>query len=164
MVHWYVIQSKPQKEAFLMHQLSLHNIESYYPCIRSRRSHSLLLRKEPYFPGYIFLHTDLQRVGISSLRWMPGSLGLVCFGGEPGMIPDGFIQSIRQAVARAEVDVASVQSFITGQKVRIQEGSLKGYEAIFNTYLSGEDRVRLLICLAHNNAQVSVTIPAKYIV
>jgi transcriptional antiterminator RfaH len=164
MAHWYVIQSKPQKEDFLMHQLSLHSIESYYPCIRERRSRSLLPRKVAYFPGYIFIHTDLQKTGLSSLRWMPGSMGLVCFGGEPGIIPDAFILAVRQAVLRASLDDSSIHRFSNGQKVWIQEGTLKGYEAIFHSYLSGEDRVRLLLCLAQNHAQVSVTIPAKFIV
>jgi hypothetical protein len=31
---WYALHSKPMKEVLLWQQLSLHEIEGYYPCLR----------------------------------------------------------------------------------------------------------------------------------
>ena len=40
-------------------------------------------KKKPNFPGYLFIHMDLEQENPSALRWMPGAVGLVSFAKKP---------------------------------------------------------------------------------
>jgi transcription elongation factor/antiterminator RfaH len=145
---WYVLHSKPLKEALLWEQLSLQNIESYYPCIRVQPINVHARRVKPYFPGYIFGHVDLEQTNLSTLQWMPGAAGMVSFGGVPSSVPDHIIAAIRHRVD--EINAAGgelLRDLKPGDIVTIREGPFSGYDAIFDTRLSGEERVRVLLKL-----------------
>jgi transcriptional antiterminator RfaH len=100
----------------------------------------------PYFPGYLFVQADLDTVGLSIFRWMPHALGLVCFGGEPSVVPDHLVHAIRQRVE--EISAAGGEVFDglkSGDTVKISFGPFEGYEAIFDARLPGTERVRVLL-------------------
>lgn len=145
---WYALHSKPMKEFLLREQLHLHNVESYYPCIRVQPG-SLGARKvKPYFPGYVFAYADLERSNISTFKWMPGAVGVVSFDGIPSSVPDHIITAIRRHVD--EINAAGGELFHdlkSGDIVTIQGGPFSGYDAIFDSRLSGEERVRVLLKL-----------------
>ena len=96
MLRWYVMHSKPRKEAFLREQLRINGIEVYLPSIPVKRSR--VGKEKPFFPGYLFIHADLEKVPVSDLRWIPGAIGILCFGGEPADIHDGLIHAIQKHV------------------------------------------------------------------
>ena len=161
--HWYVLHSKPMKEALLWEQLSLQGIESYYPCIRVQPVSSHARRMKPYFPGYIFGYVDFERINLSILQWMPGASGVVSFDGLPSSIPDHVIVAIRQRVDA--INAAGGELFHDlkqGEMVRIQEGPFSGYDAIFDARLSGEERVRVLLKLL-NRQHFPIELPSSYI-
>jgi transcription antitermination factor NusG len=146
--HWYVLHSKPMKEAFLWEQLSLHRIESYFPCIHVQPLNPHARKVKPYFPGYIFGYVDLEQINLSTLQWMPGAAGIVSFGGIPSSVPDHVIASIRRYVD--EINSAERRLFHDlkrGDVVTIREGPFSGYDAIFDVHLSGDERVRVLLKL-----------------
>src|SRR6185295_17673081 len=95
---WYVIHSKPQKEQWLQTQLNALDIDVYYPCLKATNGKLHSYTVKPYFPRYLFVNVDLYLTGISMLKWLPGSLGLVSFGGEPACVPEGLLQRIRHRV------------------------------------------------------------------
>jgi transcription antitermination factor NusG len=146
--HWYVLHSKPMKEAFLWEQLSLHRIESFFPCIHIQPLNPHARKVKPYFPGYIFGYVDLEQINLSTLQWMPGAAGIVSFGGMPSSVPDHVIAAIRRRVD--EINTAGrgwLDRLKRGDIVTIQEGPFSGYDAIFDARLSGEARVRVLLKL-----------------
>ena len=146
MLHWYVIQSKPQKESFLTEQLCLRGIETYYPKIRIKPVNPRSKKVKPYFPGYLFVRVDLEKVGFSTLNWIPGASKLVSYGGEPAFVPDILIQSIRRRIGGSEFSGNdSVQNLKHGDIVTIQSGPFTGYRAIFDSRLKGNERVRVLL-------------------
>ena len=160
---WYVLHSKPMREALLSEQLRLHNIESYYPCLRIQPVNSRARRVKPYFPGYIFGHVDLAQTNFSTLQWMPGAVGIVSFDGMPSSVPDHVVAVIRRRVD--EINAAGGELFHDlkpGDVVTIREGPFSGYEAIFDTRLSGDERVRVLLRLL-NNKQIPLEIPSQHI-
>jgi transcriptional antiterminator RfaH len=146
--HWYVLRSKPNKEAFLWEQLKLRKIESYYPWLRVQPVNPRARKAKPYFPGYVFLRADLEEVGLSTLQWMPGSTGLVTFGGEPAIVPENLINAIRKRVDKINAEGGKLLAGLSkGQPVRIHSGPFAGYDAIFDARLSGDERVRVLLNL-----------------
>ena len=73
---WYCIHSKPNKEEFLFDQLVLQEIEAFYPRLRVKPVNPRARKVKPYFPGYVFAHTNLERFNLSTLLWIPGASGL----------------------------------------------------------------------------------------
>src|SRR3972149_2499713 len=100
MIKWYILHSKPNKEEFVLQQLGIHNIDVYYPYIRVQPVNPRSRKTRPYFPGYLFVNADLDTVGTTVLKWIPGAIGLVDFGGELASVPDDLLQTIRQHVDR----------------------------------------------------------------
>ncbi|BAJ63976.1 transcription termination/antitermination protein NusG [Anaerolinea thermophila] len=145
---WYAIQSKPNKEQALCEQFQSRGIEVFYPQIRVNPVNPRARKIRPYFPGYLFVHVDLDEVGLSVIRWIPFARGVVSFSNEPASVPDNLIEAIRRRVD--EVNRAGgelLETLKPGEPVLIQEGPFAGYEAIFDVRLSGKERVRVLIQL-----------------
>ena len=146
MHHWYVVHSKPQKEEWLCNQFNALQIEAYYPCLHASEEKSRAHKPKPYFPGYLFVNIDLELIGISALQWIPGSLGLVGFGGEPARVPDGLVQRIRDRVDEMnKTKDAMLESLRPGDEVVIHSGSFAGYDAIFHSRLRDSERVQVLL-------------------
>ena len=163
MERWYVLQSKPQKESLLYEQLRLREIEAYYPSIRVKPVNPRSRKIKSYFPGYLFVHVDLDTVGISTLQWVPGAVGLVNFGGEPPFIAESILQAIRTRIEKINTDGTDPScSLKPGEAVSINEGPFSGYTAIFDTRLSGSQRVRVLLEILQNQ-QLRVELPAGHI-
>lgn len=160
MEKWYVAHSKPRNEEFLWKQFCLRHIESYFPCVKVKTVGLRIPKVRPYFPGYLFVHVDLELTGKSSIEWIPGGVGLVSFGDEPAPVSEGMISAIKQRVSNFEMEMKkSPIPFQKGDNVVINEGVFKGYEGIFDVRLSGADRVRVLLSLL-GNRQVSVELSA----
>ena len=145
---WYVMRSKPNKEEFLAGQLRAHGLEVFFPVLRVNPVNPRSRKTRPYFPNYLFVQVDLDGVNISDLRWMPGNSSLISFDGEPASVPDLLISAIKQQVDRQNADMKDqVNNIKQGDLIQIREGPFAGYEAIFDTALSGQDRVRVLLNL-----------------
>lgn len=157
--HWYVVRTKPRKEDFLAEQMEIRRIEIYNPRIRVQAVNPRARRIRAYFPGYVFVHLDLDKSGTFSLQYIPGAAGLVSFGGEVADVPDGLVHAIRCRVD--EINTAGGELFDVlklGQTVVIHSGPFAGYEAIFDARLPGSDRVRVLLKLLKNR-QMQVDLP-----
>lgn len=147
-VSWYVLHSKPNKESLLGEQLSLRKIETFLPQIRVHPVNPRARKIKPYFPGYVFVRLSLDEVGLSVLQWLPGAIGFVSYGGQPSTIPDGLIHAIRKRVD--EINASGGELFNDlkqGDLVEIRSGPFAGYEGIFDTRLTGDERVRVLLKL-----------------
>ena len=162
-VNWYVLHSKPHKEEMLAEQLELRKIEAFAPRIRVQVVNPRARKVRPYFPGYIFVHADLDEMGLSRLQYLPGSAGLIVFGGEPASVPDGLIHAIRQRVD--EINLAGGELFDvlkSGEMVLVHSGPFAGYEGIFDLRLPGTERVRVLLKLLRNRI-MPVELPAGFV-
>jgi transcription antitermination factor NusG len=143
---WYAYQSHPNKEIALSHQVQARGFEFFLPQIRVQPVNPRARKIRPYFPGYLFIHIDLIDVGITDLNRIPYSKGVVTFGGEPAIVPDHLIQSIQQRLTGGSgLQGGKIENLRSGEQVRIEAGPFAGYEAIFDTQLSGSERVRVLL-------------------
>jgi transcription antitermination factor NusG len=146
MLHWYAFQSKARKEQLVYEQLRIRQIETFFPKIRVRPINSRLEKIQPYFPGYVFGHLDLDTSNRSLLDWLPGAVGIVNFGGEPVPVPDHLIHVLRQHLETVNAsDTEISKKFQRGDVVTIRGGPFAGYSGIFNSRLPGRDRVEVLL-------------------
>ena len=146
MIRWYVMQSKPRKEAFLRERLRIQRIEVYLPSIRVQPVNPRARKEQPFFPGYLFIHVDLEQISLSELRRIPGSTGIVCFGGDPATVGDSLIRTMQVQIEDIiESKNQYVDHFQSGDWVVINDGPFANFKAMFDCRLSGQDRVRVLL-------------------
>jgi transcription antitermination factor NusG len=156
---WYALRSKPRKEDVVWRQVLSQGFEAFYPRYRVNPVNPRARKLRPYFPGYLFVRTDLVEVGLSVFQWMPHTIGLVSFGGEPATVPDHLVQAIHKRVD--EINVAGGEVFDglrTGDLVWIRDGPFRGFEAIFDVRLPGSERVRVLLEFLGNKRRVPLVL------
>jgi len=145
---WYAMRSKPKKEDFLARQLESYNVELYYPRIHAQPVNPRARKFQPFLPGYLFVHVDLDVINTSTLRWMPGASDLVSFDGKPASVPDLLIAALKRQIDQHNASTGDLTKDLqSGDPVLIQDGPFKGYEALFDVHLSGGERVRVLLNL-----------------
>lgn len=161
---WYAIRSKPRKEEVVWLQVASQGFETYYPRIRVNPVNPRSKKLRPYFPGYLFVRADLDEVGMSIFQWMPHSIGLVSFGGEPSIVPENLVVAIRQKLDRINAAGGAIfDGMKPGDAVWISEGPFKGYEAIFDERVAGSERVRVLLEFLGSKRKVPLTLHAGQI-
>jgi transcriptional antiterminator RfaH len=97
----------------------------------------------PLFPQYVFVRCDLA-IHYFQVRYAPGVLSFVTAGTDPLPVPEAIIESI---LARCSDGVVHLnpKTFRKGEPVRIVAGPFRGFDAVFDRYLSGADRVAILL-------------------
>jgi len=160
---WYAMRSKPNKEEFLAGQLQAYGVDVFFPVLHVKPVNPRARKFRPYFPNYLFLHVDLDTVNISDLNWMPGASGLVSFGGEPASVPDLLIATLKKQIEHHNTSLLDQQNnFQSGDVILIEGGPFAGYEAVFDVYTSGRERVRVLLSLLQRR-QMPVEISTRHI-
>lgn len=111
----------------------------------------------------MFVSLDLEELGNTIFQWMPHTLGLVSFGGEPAVVPEHLIHAIRRRVEEiAKEGGEQLDGLKSGDVVKIDHGPFEGYEAIFDAKLPGNERVRVLLQLL-NDRRVPVELDTAYV-
>ena len=145
-MHWYVLQSKPKNEKLLCEQLRIRQIDVYCPRIKVRPVNPRSRKMIPYFPGYIFIRANLDVIGTSVLKWLPGAIGLVDFGSEIAYVSDELLSAIRCQIDQANaVEGERVKDLKSADPATIQAGLFADYHAIFDPQLPGNERVSVLL-------------------
>jgi transcriptional antiterminator RfaH len=147
---WYLIYSKPQQERLARENLERQGYPSYLPLIRNRRRRNgrYLSIIEPMFPRYLFVHLSDETDNWGPIRSTIGVANLVRFGMRAARVPDNLI-GMMHARDEEGVQILTAPEFKAGDQVRIVEGVLAGYEAIFQAR-TGKERVVLLLQLAQD--------------
>ena len=161
---WYALRSKPRKEDVVWRQVKHLGYDAFYPRLRVNPVNPRSRKLVPYFPGYLFVYVDLETAGKSIFQWMPHTIGLVSFGGEPSYVPENLIHELRKRVEEiAQAGGELFDGLKTGDKVRISSGPFAGYEAIFDARVSGNERVRVLLEFLNNRRRLPIELSAGQI-
>ncbi len=162
--NWYALRIKPHKEKSVFLHLEIQQeIEPFLPMVKVQPKNPRAAKQRPYFPGYMFVQADMEQIGANTFNWLPGTLGLVSFGGEPAIVPEHLIIELQSRLAEIEeAGGLQFEGLKKGDTVRIVGGPFEGYEAIFNMQLSGKDRVQVLLSFLSNYPQ-PIELDAGYI-
>jgi transcription antitermination factor NusG len=163
-LNWYALRSKSRKEEVVWRQVRTQGFEVFYPRLKVQPVNPRSRRMKPYFPGYMFVFADIEQIGLSAFQWLPHSLGLVCFGDEPAIVPENLVHAIRRRVE--DISAAGGELFEglhQGDAIIISDGPFAGYEAIFDARVPGSERVRVLLQLLNSQRQVPLELTAGQI-
>ena len=145
MPEWRLIRTKSGKERMVEEQLSLSLSDVLLPLLRTTvcRWGKPANTVTPLFPCYLFARFDFG-TEYNRVRYRSGVRELVRAGNEPVVVPEDVIAKLKQRCAAGPLELPAV-TFRIGDRVQIVEGPLRGFEAVFERYLSGAERVALLM-------------------
>lgn len=155
---WYLVYSKPQQEERARIHLDRQGYEPFVPLMRvqRRKSGRFVTRIEPMFPRYLFIRVDPDE-GWAPVRSTLGVTSLVRFGSQPTRVPDALVEQLRAGVDDQGIIGNLVPPDLeAGQRVRIVEGLLEGYEGIIEAR-DGQERVRILLDLVSRHAVATLS-------
>ena len=145
MKKWYAVMAKPRKEQTSVFFLEQVGIETYYPeineylSIRGRQC----ARRIGLFPGYFFARFDCDRQ-YRTVSYCRGVRKIVTFGQVPAEVELDLLDDIRRGLSRQDI-IPIIPRPRHGEVVRISQGPLAGVEGIFDSCLSGKERVVVLL-------------------
>src|SRR5258708_5954907 len=103
----------------------------------------MALSVSPRFPGYVFAKFDLQEKYFD-IKYMSGVRGIVSAGSDPLAGPAAIVNEIRRRGVDDVIEIVD-KPFGRGERVLVVDGPFRGFEAIFQNYLSGAERVAILL-------------------
>jgi transcriptional antiterminator RfaH len=150
-VDWYLVRTKPGKERWVHDQLNGILPEVFLPLLEARtpRWGKMAWSIVPLFPGYIFARFELAE-RYFDVKYMPGVHGIVSAGRDPLSVPSEVVEEIRRRGVDGVVKIEE-KRFDNGDRVRVLHGPFRGFEAIFERYLSGPERVAILLSTVEAN-------------
>jgi transcriptional antiterminator RfaH len=145
---WYAIRTKPSQEQRASDNLTAWNVETLVPWLSTSKKTLAL------FPGYIFAHFSESIV--HKVNHTRGIVGVVSFGRRPAVIEDDLIVAIRNRIDGQGKVQTGTTSFQPGDPVLIQSGPLKNFMGVFQRYISGSERVQILLTSVSYLAHVQI--------
>jgi len=148
---FFVVQTNPQREAFVAERLT--PLEPYLPQIKTTKG-----RPAPLFPGYLFVP--------AMEHWSPikNCIGVRCLlmsGGNPAHIAGSVIASWKSRERGGFVQLPPPPRFRKGERLTITKGTLR-YKTGIYLGMNGKDRERVLIEML--GQQVTLSIPTADLV
>jgi len=158
MSHWYAVQAKLRQEQVAQDNLERQRFITHLPLIKGARHRRGRWQGtiEPLFPGYLFVHLDLDRQCAAPIRSTRGVVGLVRFGSEPQPVPHGIMRALLDARIKEGDPIDPDGLFAEGDHVTLVEGPMQGLVAIVQAK-ERHERVHLLLDLLGRENRVIVS-------
>jgi transcription termination/antitermination protein NusG len=139
---WYVIHTYSRHEMKVESTLQKKNIESFLPqlTVSSRRRDRKLLINVPLFPGYLFVHTDLNDWAYYNIMRHPSVVRILGSKGECTEVPDETVASIQKLLTSGQ-PVFPWAKLTPGKQVRVVEGPLAGAIGVIQRFKEGKRRL-----------------------
>jgi transcriptional antiterminator RfaH len=150
---WAVLRSQPRRETLAARALTARGIESYLPWLSGPQSDA----PKPLFPGYLFARLTPGSDELLRVRSAPGVSYLLPRGGEPALLPQPFIETLREQ-EQVRATERRDPAFRRGDRVVVVSGPFKWAEGLFDRGLTARGRVRILLELVHGTAAVQLKV------
>jgi transcriptional antiterminator RfaH len=158
MASWYLIRTKPAREALAQSNLARQGYRVYFPQLVGATAGC----GSALFPRYLFIHVDVRTQDIGPVRSTVGVANIVRFSCEYAVVPDSVIEELRRrADPKTGIHHLSVTARIApGSPVRILGGVFASLEGVFQRE-SGDERVIVLLSVLGQRTPVKV--PAEFV-
>lgn len=111
---------------------------------------------EPMFPRYLFIHLNDQTDDWGPIRSTYGITCMVRFGEQIARVPDRLVEILQAREGPEGFHRFPEPVYQRGDRVRIIEGVMSGYEGIFLA-ASGTERVIILLDIARRSTPVQLS-------
>ena len=140
---WYALYTRPRWEKKVASLFIEQGVEHYCPLNKVQRQWSDRKKVvlEPLFKGYVFVRLDPKNKW--AIKDTNGVLNFVHWNGEPAIIRDQEIDTIRKFLQEFEdVQVKQLNPALNG-KVKIKQGVLMNYKGIVLEIKGNKARVKI---------------------
>jgi len=157
---WYAAYTASRHEKTVAEHLRQRDVECFLPLYETIRQwnngrHRVQM---PLFPGYLFLRIEMR--DRKRVLQVPGLVQLVTFQGAPAALPDGEIETLRNALATGVL--AQPHRYLNvGSKVEICRGPLQGMRGVL---LRQQGQFRVVISVEMIMRSVVVEVEATDVV
>ncbi|MET0153820.1 MAG: transcription termination/antitermination NusG family protein [Candidatus Binatia bacterium] len=154
-IAWYIVQTKPHKEASVERFLRGMVADVFLPRIveRVRAGRTMQRRVSPMFPSYLFACLHIDSLG-KTIRYTQGVRDFVRFGGHAQPVAPDIVDAIRTRVGPRGVFEPPPARFHPGDRLQINAGPLRGLEVVFEREINGRERVAVLLAEVQLAARV----------
>jgi transcriptional antiterminator RfaH len=144
---WYAIHTNPREEDRAESNLTAWGVETCCPKLKDVRADNFTGRTFPVinhmFPRYIFAHFNAAAM-LHKVRFTRGVRNVVTVGDVPARVEDEIIELLRERMSPDGL-IMQQDEFDDGDEVYLKAGPFKGFTGVFNSRLTGTDRVLVLL-------------------
>lgn len=141
---WYAARTKPRSEIVAAEELGRDGFEVFFPRVITPAPRIGQI-DAPLFPGYLFLHCDLEGGRWPSFRQTHHILGWVSFEGKVPSLPDEVISELRERSESINREGGLWRRFRKGDKVRVASSSVEGFAEIIEEAKSPQSKAKVLM-------------------
>jgi transcriptional antiterminator RfaH len=158
---WYLIKTKAGAEKTARDHLQHLVDRVLLPMVNMplRQKERIFQRTAPLFPTYLFAYFNLESTA-RQIRYTPGVRNVVQFGEQAAVVPTDVIDELCSRCADGLVELWKPR-LSPGAPVKVLHGPFQEFQAVFGGYLSGTERVAVLLSVM--NAQRRVVMPARMV-
>lgn len=145
---WYVVHTCSRHEVLVEADLTRKGLEVFLPRVkvRSRRRDRLQMLEVPLFPGYLFVHTDLNDWAHYNIIRNQGVVRILGIKGQFTPVPEDTVTSLRTLVNSGQI-VLPWSRLTLGKDVRVVEGPLMGAKGVILRNKQGKRRLLVAVQL-----------------
>ena len=161
MPEWYLLRTKAGEERKARQQLHGVVEDTLLPLgvMHVRQQDRVAERIAPLFPCYLFALFSLAGAA-RKIRYTPGVRDLVRFGEQATPVPRWVIDQLASRGVDGPIELLR-QPLSPGDAVTVLDGPFRQFEAIFDGYLSGTERVAVLLSVM--SAERRVVLPSAMV-
>ncbi|WP_144393563.1 transcription/translation regulatory transformer protein RfaH [Pleionea sediminis] len=152
---WYLVATKPKQESRAKEHLANQGIEFFLPEVEIEKAArgKRVVRKEPLFPGYVFVLLSDSDALWSKVRSTRGLRDFIRFSGRPAKVASSIVEHLKLELDSRDLKLSQIPQ--KGSKVLLTSGPFRGLEAIFEV-LDGEHRAIILLELLGKAQRITV--------
>lgn len=155
---WYVIYTHPKQEDRARYNLNAWQVETFTPMCIERRYNQFTGKPQNVvkhlFPRYIFARFRVDQL-LHKVCFTRGVKSVVSFGGNPAVVDDEIIETIRERIG-ADGYVRLSEDLKPGDKVIIRSGPLKDFVGMFESRTKDQARISILLTTINFQSHVLV--------
>jgi transcriptional antiterminator RfaH len=159
--NWFVVRTKPHKELLAYNELTRQAVETFLPLLKAPAPvfGRMAWVRTALFPCYMFARFTAD--ALYKVKNTRGVREIVSSSNELNAIPDSIVEDLRLRCVDGVIELAP-ERFNANEPVKVRSGVFRGWDAIFERYLSANERVAILLRTVEASG-VRVILPARSI-
>lgn len=157
---WYVVYTKPHREAVAQWHLERKGVEVFFPKLQLPPYAAARQPVVPLFPNYVFVRIALAK-RYYDVIWTPGVSRFVGFNDGIAPLRDDAV-AFMKGHASPEGVLAARSNLRVGQEVEITGGPFAGVLALIQRPPDAKGRIKVLMQLLSRRT-VTVHVPVRYV-
>ena len=158
MKNWYAVSTKHKLEFVALKNLERQYIYTYLPKIYKYSLNKKKLAKKLYnafFPGYLFVNLDIEKDRWQKINSTIGVNKIISLGSCPVPIANSIVDEIKK-LEDVKGIITENDTYHKNDHIMIKGGVFSGNVGLFDKYISGKNRVRVLLSVMGDSTGINL--------